>query len=329
MTRPTERGRPTIGIDLGGSKCAAVLLDASGALRAEVRVPTPSGADPLLDTLESVSRDLLSRAAAFGDNAEVAGIGVGLPGLVTEAGVLRFGPHLRGVVELPVALELKTRLGLPVRVMNDNRAAAWAEHRVGAGVGVAHMLYVGLGTGIGGGAVSEGVLLGGASGFATEIGHIVVDANGDLCVCGRHGCWELYASGTALGRSARRRAAAGMLDTVLRRHDLALEDLDDLAGEHVTEAAGAGDPDALAVLAEFAQWVALGLANLTMIFDPTMIVLGGGVVEPASLIVGTVAAALPSLLGTGSGHRPIPTVVGAALGPRAGSIGAALLARDL
>lgn len=305
----------TAGIDLGGTKCLGVALDDEGSVVAEHRLATPVGAEAVVETILAV-------AAALG---QPGAVGVGAPGLVDVDGVLRFAPNLPGVTELPLRTALEARLaGVHVRIENDGSAAGWGESRLGAGKGAHHVLMVTLGTGIGGGIIADDALLRGASGFAGEIGHMVVDPHGPPCTCGRRGCWERLASGSGLGRLAREAAVA---DPRSRIVELAGGDADDVRGEHVTRAAAEGDDHALAVMARFAWWVALGLTNLTAIFDPERIVLGGGLVAAGEVLLEPVREAFADLV-EGGGHRPEVAIVPATLGERAGAIGAGLLARE-
>jgi glucokinase len=297
----------TIGIDLGGSKCAGVLLDDTGQVVASSRTVTPVGADAVIAVMVDAFGELAAQAQSLGHT--VLGAGVGVPGLVTKAGSLRYAPHLFGVLEVPLRdlmIEKFKSLyphDIVVVVENDNTAAAWAEHVCGAGQGRDEMVYVGFGTGIGGAAVMGGRLLRGKHGFAGELGHFTIDRDGPKCVCGRYGCWEVYASGNGLGRLAGR------------------------PGIEITDGAAKGDEEALAVLKKFSVYVADGLADLVAIFDPEMIVLGGGVLSRSEPLLSMVRDALPIALGDAGDHRVMPTVLAARLGPQAGAIGAALLAR--
>lgn len=301
------------GIDLGGTKCLGLLVDEAGTVVADHRLPTPAGAAAILDTLAAV-------IAALGSPAR---IGLGLPGLVTTDGVLRFAPNLPGAVEVPVVAELRARFpGSMVVADNDATCAAWAEAQVGAAQGSSHAILVTIGTGIGGGLLSGGRLLRGAQGFAGEIGHMVIDPHGPPCVCGRQGCWEALASGRGLGRLGREAAHAGRAPALLAR---AGGDPEAVRGEHVTQAAIEGDRDALSVMDAFAGWLALGLANLALAFDPDLFVVGGGLVEAGEVLLGPVRAAFAREL-AGGGHRREVPIVPARLGDRAGAIGAALLA---
>ena len=253
----------------------------------------------------------------------VDGVGIGAPGLVDDDGVLRYAPNLPGVAELPLAAPLRDRLGVPVVVENDASCAGWGEREAGAGRGLDHVLLVTLGTGIGGGIVLDGTLFRGRHGFAGEIGHMVVDPHGPPCPCGQRGCWERFASGSGLGRLAREAAVGGRAARIV---DLAGGDPELVKGEHVTAAAGEGDEEARAVMAEYGWWVALGLANLANAFDPERFVLGGGLVEAGDVLMLPVRSAFAELI-EGVDHRPPVDIVAAELGEHAGAIGAALLAR--
>jgi glucokinase len=308
---------PTVGVDVGGTKCLGVLLEDDGQIAREHRIPTPGGGSGprLIDAVAEVAAELQS--------GQRVAVGVGVPGLVDKDGVLRFAPNLRGVIELRVRAELEERLGVDVHVDNDATCAAWAERNVGAGRGRSHVILVTLGTGVGGGIIVDGRLVRGANGFAGEIGHMVVDVGGQPCPCGKRGCWERYASGSGLGRLAREAAHAGQVPRVV---ELAGGDPEAVRGEHVTAAAAAGDPNAKAVMDRFAWWVALGLANLANAFDTECFVLGGGLVEAGGLLLDPVRAAYLDLVEAAE-HRPTVEIAPAALGERAGAIGAALLAR--
>lgn len=282
---------------------------------AEHRVATPVGAAAVLESLAET-------AAALGP---ASAIGVGVPGLVDMAGVLRFAPNLAGVADLDVRGGLSARFpGVPVRVDNDATAAGWAEVCAGAARGATDAVLVTLGTGIGGGVIAGGRVVRGAHGFAGEIGHMIVDPDGPPCPCGQRGCWERVASGSALGELAREEALAR---PGCRMAALAGGDPGAVRGEHATTAAAEGDGAALAVMDAFARSVALGLVNLANVFDPAVIVLGGGLVEAGQTLLAPVRRAFTQMV-LGGAHRPPVAIVAAALGERAGAIGAALLAGD-
>jgi glucokinase len=202
-------------------------------------------------------------------------------------------PGLRQLVE--------DRLGIKVFVENDATCAALGEWKLGAAQGATDAWVITLGTGIGGGFIAGSVLQRGAHGFAGEVGHMVVDPNGPLCPCGRNGCWERYASGNGLSYLANGEK-----------------------GEDVLSRAKAGAEDALSIVDAFARWVALGLVNLTNMTDPDVIVVGGGVIVSADVVMPRIGHWFEQLLYSPR-HRAHPRLVAAQLGEQAGAIGAAML----
>lgn len=307
-------GRLAVGLDVGGTKVLGVAVDPArpDAVVAEGRVATPDGG-------EGLAAVLLGLAGSLADAP--ASIGVGVPGLVDREGTLHMGPHLRHLHDVPLARLLVERSGIPTVVENDANCHAVGEVTAGAAQGALEALVVTLGTGIGAGIVTGGELLHGANGFAGEPGHMVIDPSGPPCPCGKRGCWERFASGTGLGRLARDAASAGRLRVAT---SLAGDDPEAVRGEHVTAAARDGDPESQAVLDAFADWIALGLANLVNILDPGIIVLGGGMVVAADLYLPEVRSRFAELV-MGGEERPVVPIVAAALGERAGAIGAAVV----
>ena len=303
-----------VGIDVGGTKAQAVVLDQAGVVVDTAQRPTPRGDHSLTALI-----DVLTELA--GDVGHEGSVGVGVPGLVTRTGVLRAAPNLDGVADFAIADLLSERFGSEVRVDNDATCATVAEWLLGAGRGVNDMMLVTLGTGIGGGVVANGHLQRGANGFAGEFGHMVVDPSGPLCPCGRRGCWERYASGSGLAMLARDAATGHRLRNVVRH---AAGDPQAVRGEHVQAAARDGDAEALAVIDDFGRWVALGLANLTNALDPELFVLGGGLAAAPDLYLEPIRRWYGELLY--QPHlRPIPRIEFAQWGPLAGAVGAALL----
>jgi glucokinase len=307
----------TIGVDVGGTKVAAGVVDDHGAILERVREASPSDdADAL--------RAVIERAvAALREHHEVTAVGVGAAGFVSSSrrDVL-FAPNLKWGEE-PVSDVLEASLRLPVVVENDGNAAAWAERRFGAGQGVPDQLMVALGTGVGGGLVLEDRLYRGGHGVAAEIGHLNLYPGGRPCKCGRTGCLEQYASGTALQGDARRAAAAGEAPGLL---EAAGGDPEAVTGALVTRLARAGDADALRLFAQLADWLGTGIASLVAVLDPRLVLIGGGVSEAGEILLGPLADVVDREL-TGRGHRPGPELRTAALGNDAGLIGAADLAR--
>lgn len=317
-----------IGLDVGGTKILGCAMDADGSLIAEVRVASPHTAELLYQALADCVDALLAK---LGPRAlEVRGVGVGVPGLVDEHGVLHETANLHGMAELdlPAALQgpIGELLGGPgasfhLIVDNDATCAAAAEHAWGAGRGGADSVLVTLGTGIGGGIVSDGRIVRGARNFGGEVGHMVIDPSGPVCGCGRRGCWERFSSGTGLAYLARRAARAG---TAPRLIDLAGGDVEAIVGEHVVKAASEGDPGVAAVLEEFGSYLSLGLANLVEILDPGCIILGGGLVAASQVLLEPGLRIYATTYRRGSGPRAVPVVL-ATLGERAGAFGAAAL----
>jgi len=304
-----------VGIDIGGTKVLGVAVDVSDptTVLAEHRLPTPRGATALVEVIAEVVEHL--------DPEGVAAVGVGIPGLVETGGTFRFGANLPDVIDLDVPSAIGARIDRPVRAANDATCATYAEFTGGAGAGVDEGVLLTLGTGIGGGLVVGGRVQHGANGFSGEPGHMLIDPAGPPCPCGRRGCWERYASGSGLGRMGRDAALAGRLPTAV---ELAGGDAEAVRGEHVVAAARAGDPGASVVADEFAWWVAAGIANLIDLLDPSIVVLGGGVIESDDVLLPRIQAAVPDQV-LARPHRPAVPVVKARFGEHAGAIGAAVL----
>lgn len=303
-----------LGVDVGGTKCLGVVIDADGEILASGRRPTPRGAEQLVSTVAEVVSEL-------GEGVEIVdSIGVGLPGSITVDGVLTSSPHLPDVVQFDAAGALGERLGRPVRVTNDASCAALAEWQVGAGRGVDDLIMITLGTGIGGGVIADGRLLLGAHGYLGEFGHMMIDPDGPPCPCGKRGCWERYASGSAIALEAKRLVAAeGRLGTVVA----AAGGVDGITAEHIVAAAIDGDPDAAHVLGHFARWMAVGLGSLTNAFDPAMFVIGGGLSRAAHVYEDVLRRRFAEAV-YASDLRPLPALAFAVLGERAGAVGAAI-----
>jgi glucokinase len=328
------RADATIGVDIGGTKVFGVLLDRSGSVVAEARVSTPQleGVDPA-PSFVAPGHDVADAVATVVENLRIVHgnerstplqVGIGAPGMVDRDGTLRFAPNLPSAAGANLRHLVSSRVpDAAVVVENDANCAALAEQRLGSLRDVEHALMVTLGTGIGVGLVLNGRIAVGASGFAGEAGHMIVDPSGPACPCGRRGCWERYASGGGLGRLAREAAYAGRLSHVVARVG---GDRENVHGEDITLAALEGDEGALGVLNELGWWVALGLANLVAVMDPQRITLGGGLGEAGSLLLEPTRRAFDELV-EGVSARPAIEIVGATLGERAGAVGAALAAR--
>ena len=309
----------TCGIDIGGTKIAGAVVDAAGTVLEEARVVSPATDPEAIETAVAVLvADLASRHP-------VTAVGVGAAGYVDANRTnVMFAPNIAWRDE-PLGTELTRLTGLPVVVENDANAAAWGEFRHGAGRDVDDQLMVTIGTGVGGGVIVGGRLVRGAYGVAGEIGHLCLVPDGLQCGCGNRGCFEQYGSGSALVR-ATREAAAG--SSLLARDLLDRAGGDPLAitGPLITAAAQDGDRFAIEQLRTLGQWIGHGVASLTAVLDPAVIVIGGGVSEAGDLLLEPIADSFAREL-TGRGFRPQAQIRRAALGNRAGVIGAADLAR--
>jgi glucokinase len=308
-----------IGVDIGGTKIAAGVVDDQGEVIDSTRRPTP-GSD--VAKTEAVIAEVVNELSA---RHEVTAVGIGAAGwIANDRATVLFSPHLAWRDE-PLRDALAEAIGVPVVVENDANAAAWAEYRYGAARGARVAVMVTLGTGIGGGLVMDGVLYRGAYGVGCEYGHMSVVPDGRRCACGNRGCWEMYASGRALARDARELAD---VSPVGAEHLMRLADgnLNQLTGPLVTQAAREGDPAAVEIYTAMGRWLGRGLANLAAVIDPTVFVIGGGVSEAGDLLLGPARQAFGESL-TGRGFRPAADILLAELGPQAGLVGAADLAR--
>jgi glucokinase len=309
----------SIGIDIGGTKVAAGVVDDNGIILERLIEPTPSHS-PL--AVENAIVDVVDRLRA---SHVVESVGIGAAGWVDNAqAVVAFSPHLAWRSE-PLKARLSERIDVPLIVDNDANAAAWAEYRFGAGKGSSVMVCITLGTGIGGGLVINGQLFRGTYGMAGEWGHMISVPGGQRCECGNRGCWEQYASGNALVREARELARSNS-PVAYRLLEMVGGDPDKITGPLVTEAALQGEPNAIELLADVGGWLGQGIANLTAALDPDLFVIGGGVSAAGDLLLKPAQAAFDRTL-TGRGYRPEARLVLAHFRNDAGLIGAADLAR--
>jgi glucokinase len=306
-----------LGIDVGGTKINALRVARDGTIVDRSDAPTPADDEErTLATMVELAQELRT--------PDVLAVGIGAAGMVDATdGVLRFAPNLAWR-DLSIASRVRGALGLPCQVDNDANTAAYAEYRFGAGRGYRHVLLVTVGTGIGGGIVSDGRLFRGANGFAAEIGHIIVEPGGPLCGCGNRGCWEQLASGRAIDRMGREAASADEGSTLRR---LAGGDLEQVSGRHVTEAARQGDEVALRIFAEAGRRLGEGIAGLVNILDPQVVVVGGGAIVAGDLLLDPARASFQEAV-EGPDHRPRVPLVAAELGNDAGAVGAAALALE-
>jgi glucokinase len=309
----------TIGVDIGGTKIAAGVVDNQGRILSRIRHDTP--ADDGRKTVEAIAASITELAA----DHEITGAGLGAPGFIDAArSTVLFTPNLPWRNE-PLRAEIEQLTGLPVVVGNDANAAAWGESMFGAGNGQPYTITLTIGTGLGGGIIINGALVRGAFGVAAEVGHINIVPEGRRCPCGNLGCWEQYASGSALVREARELAAKSpeAATRLLAQGD---GDPESITGPQVTAAAGEGDPVAIQALYTLGHWLGHGMADLAAILDPRLFILGGGASAAGALITVPARESFRTRL-TARGHRPEAEIRLAQLGQDAGLIGAADLAR--
>jgi len=308
-----------LGFDVGGTNARALLIDPESGEIVDRDRESSAGPGPVL--LETLVR-MIERMTRLHD-CDLQAIGLGVAGLAHRSGVIHYSPNLPELVEYPLGTELAARIGLDVTVMNDATAATWAEGRLGAGRGSDDFMLITLGTGIGSGFVCGGNLLHGHNGFAGESGHMVVDANGPTHHTGQQGPWEYYASGSALGNIGRAQAQVGLFPSGLSLAGSVAA----ITGFTVADALRRGDKEAERIFNGFCRQVAVGLANLVMIFDPERIILGGGLTDIGEPLRSQTKEWLDRLT-LGGDHRPEVELVMAELGDDAGALGAGLWARD-
>ncbi|MQA96545.1 MAG: ROK family glucokinase [Streptosporangiales bacterium] len=309
----------TIGVDVGGTKVAAGVVDEDGRILEKLKRPTPSSSPA--DTADVIGDAVLELKGRH----QVEAVGVGAAGFVDETrSTVVFAPNLAWRDE-PLKKKVEDRCGLPTVIENDANAMAWGEYRFGAGRGEHFLVCITLGTGIGGGVIIDGEMYRGRYGLGAEVGHYRVVPDGRRCGCGNRGCWEQYASGRALVAEARElaRTSPAIAGRLLELGDGIPEGIE---GEEVTLAAKEGDPAALECFRVVGHWLGQGLADLAALLDPGRFLIGGGVSDAGELLLEPARSTFVKSV-TGRGHRTLADVRIAELGSDAGVVGAADLAR--
>jgi glucokinase len=310
----------TVGVDVGGTKVLGGVVDASGKVLASRRDTPREGGSELTKTIAEVALELMQTHS-------VTAVGVSAAGFVSsDRKTMLATPNIADWNGVQLDLELEKLIGLPVVIENDANAAAWGEAKFGAGRNQAHMMMLTIGTGVGGGIVVNNDLYRGAFGIAAEFGHLRVVPEGHLCGCGARGCFEQYASGSALRRHAREAISAS---PDLARNLLARGDgtIDGLTGQAITDAAREGDAVALAAFQTTAQYLGAGIASLAVLLDPSCVVIGGGVIDAGEILLAPTREAMKRYMPF-AGKHPYPEIVAAELGNEAGLVGVADLARS-
>lgn len=318
-----------VGVDIGGARIAAGLVDPDGRVLIRQTVPTPPRPADLVPCVHALVN-------AFRGGYTISAVGLGVAGFVDRDRSTVLFSSLAGWADLPIGAELERLLAIPVVVENSGSAAAWAEVRFGAGVGESSLVSCVIGTGLGGGFVVDGRPYRGRFGVAAEYGHIPVVPGGLLCGCGNRGCWQMYASGAALAREAKELARSGS-DEAKPLLAKTGGDAEEIGYRVVAAAAREGDPTAVAMVERLGRWLGAGIATVASVLDPGLVVIGGGLLAALAGV-----AAAPDADGVellleptrdefrrslpGRGYRREASIEAARLGSDAGLIGAADLA---
>lgn len=314
-----------IGVDVGGTNLrAARFVTDSHTPEAKAKTPTlaSKGRETVLGRLERVIRDVCPA-----DMSQVAGVGLAIPGPVNpQTGVLVTAANMPGWDNTPLKQLMEDRLGRPVFVGNDANLAALGEWKFGAGRGHNDVLFLTISTGIGGGVISDGKMLLGAQGLGAELGHILAVPDGPLCGCGQRGHLEAVASGTAIGRLAQARLRAGD-GPDSKIWELVSGEVENVTGAVVGEAALAGDDLAVRLVSEAGRFLGRTLASLLSIFNPSVVILGGGVSMLGEVLFNPVREAVKRHAMSEAFWRNC-AIVPAALGDDAGLVGAGVLAME-
>ena len=312
-----------VGIDLGGTSIKAGLVHEKGHILQKATCPTlvERGARPVVDDMARLSLKVIEMGGASLE--EVKAIGIGLPGILDpRTGRVPFCTNLFWR-DVPVIEWMKETVNKPIFIENDATVAGLAESVAGVSAGIRNSVFLTLGTGVGGGIVLNGKIYSGSHGVGSELGHMITVAGGDMCTCGNRGCWERYASATALIRMGTEAALANPKSLIMTSVN---GDIDSITARTVMDAAKAGDPDALKVFDEYVYNICTGLVGIINFIDPEMIVLGGGVSLAGDFLLNAVRNKLPEMVFYKT--MPYAAVELATLGNDAGIIGAAMLGRD-
>jgi len=307
-----------IGVDLGGTNIAAGVVSEQGELIHKASVPTEShrGHEAVVADLAKLCKQVIADSDV--DPETVTSIGIGLPGLFDkDSGVFIYAPNLP-IRQVPIRSMLQETFPLPVYLENDANAAAMGESVAGAAKDVAHSITVTLGTGVGGGIIVDNKILHGAFGGAGEIGHMAINLGGELCGCGRRGCWEAYASASALVKQAQ-------IAAIENPESLLAKDVNGINGKMIFEAIEQGDETAKQVLDTYLSYVAIGLTNLIDVLQPAKIVIGGGLSAQGEKILAPIRKLIEERAFSGAYQTKLVT---ATLGNDAGIIGAAMVGME-
>jgi len=318
---PNAAGKFAVGVDVGGTNIRAGVITPDGKKLSESRRPARAmeGVDATLQMIIEAVEEAIAEAGIRKD--EVMGVGLGVPGRhISEQGFVIYSPNFAGWTNVQLLEPIEKRLGLAAFMRNDVKAASLGEYRFGAGRGYRHIMMITLGTGIGGSLIADGkLMLGSSEGFA-EVGHMTVNPDGRQCGCGNHGCWEAMAGRDAIIDRAWRKLQTGRPSAL---GDLADWDLFNITPALIAQAAQDGDALAKEVLDETGMWVGIGITNLIQLYNPEVVIVGGGISQAGELLFGPIRRTVNWRA------RMVPAdtakIVPAALGDDAGIFGSAVL----
>jgi glucokinase len=325
MKENTQKGKSVIAVDIGGTKIMTAAFASGGHLLARDVSPTLAG-EGVSSVIERICSDI---EKLMNQNiTEISGpaaIGIACAGGIdTDRGVVVTpSPHMPGWVEIPLAAIIQKKFAIDTFLINDASAAALGEHHYGAGKGVNNLVLLTLGTGIGGGIIADGKLYLGAVGGAGELGHMTIDVNGPKCGCGNTGCLETLASGSAIEKSIIERMKWGEKSSLA---DMAGGESNKITAEEIGKAARNGDKLALDVIGRAAYYLGIGMVNIVNIFNPELVIIGGGMVDLGEMIIGQGRKMVAER--TFSISARAVHIVTAKLGNEAGIYGAAAFALD-
>ena len=311
-------GEPvSLGFDIGGTNIRGIALRSDFSFGEMILQPCEDDQEKIIRTVVKLTDQIQEK-----EKLEIGCVGVGVAGFVDRSGVVQTSPNLSTFVDFPLLDKLRKELSIPVLIENDATSATWAEVQLGVAKESQNVVMVCLGTGIGAGLYFNSELFRGSAGYAGEVGHMTVMPDGLPCPCGRFGCWERYASGSSLGNIAEAMKLDGELGSLGSDSEEMPFD-----SERIGHLALEKNKEALKVLGQYSNWVALGLVNLVKILDPELVVIGGGITELGELLLDPVRKSFENITPESS-LRTKDMVVLAKFGKKSGAIGAALLANQ-
>ncbi|MDD6883720.1 MAG: ROK family protein [Eubacteriales bacterium] len=311
-----------VGIDVGGTGLKAGVVNEQGKIIAKASCPTgvERGPEPVIHDMAMLAKQAIAQSGV--PMEEVAAIGIGIPGIMDpETGIVPFCTNLFWH-NVPLVEWMHRDIDKPIFVGNDATVAGLAESVAGVSAGAKNSIFITLGTGVGGGIVLDGKPFSGVHGVASEIGHMIVVVDGEMCTCGNPGCWERYASATAIIRMGKQAAEKNPQGALARAVN---GNLEEITAKHVMDLAKAGDPDCLEIFHQYVKYLCVGIVNLINLWDPEIVVLGGGVSYTGEFLLDAVRKKLPEMVFYKA--MPFARIELATLGNDAGIIGAAMLGR--